>query len=102
MARSTQRANTADSTPLVDPHTYTDGVGFEPGNAAKSTKYRTLEGKIVDDLKGEQGFVVVQEGDKVTPEAARMLKEGGPNTGAGLAGLANEGSPGDASNQGDK
>jgi hypothetical protein len=79
MARSTsktaasKRANSADSTPLVDPLTYTDGTGFKPGNAAAGDKFKTVDGKIVDDLKGEPGWQVVVKGDKVTPAIAREI-----------------------------
>lgn len=84
MARSSNRAgdatdsrtNSADSRPLVDPLTYTDGEGFEAGNRAPSSKYRTVEGKIVDDLNGEQGWEVVVKGDRVTPAIAREVAEG--------------------------
>jgi hypothetical protein len=71
MARSNRKA-----VGEVDPATYTSGVGFKAGNAAKSTKYRTVEGKVVDDLKGEPGWVVVTEGDLVTPAIERELSGG--------------------------
>ena len=93
-----KRVNSADATPLVDPHTYTDGEGFEPGNAAAGDKYRTVDGKIVDDLKGEPGWQIVVKGDRVTPAIAREIAEGGVVVGQNHA---NENSSGDASGAGE-
>lgn len=71
--RGRTRKTTESSTPLIDRQTYTDGEGFEPGNAAASDKYLTVDGKVVDDLKGEQGWQIAVKGDVVTPAMARTI-----------------------------
>lgn len=70
-----QRGRSRRSTgATVDQPAYSEGSGFKAGQTAPSTKYRTIDGKVVDKLpKGEGGWVVVNEGETVAPHVAREL-----------------------------
>jgi hypothetical protein len=72
MARGQQR-QTPDAT--VETQKYAEAEGFEAGNRAPSSKYRDVDGNIVDDLKGEPGWEVVVKGDVVTPAMADELND---------------------------
>jgi hypothetical protein len=57
--------------------TYSEGSGFDAGNVAPSTKYVDgTSGKIVSKEPSNGGWVVVAEGDTVSPLAAKQIADG--------------------------
>ena len=75
-ARGQRTTPTTTGRPETVDGTYSNGKGFEAGNIAPSSKFRTVDGEIVDELPaGEGGWSVVIEGDVVTPAAARELAD---------------------------
>lgn len=77
MARRRQNQGEPIESATVRPKRYSSGgEGFEAGQTAPSTKYRDRDGKIGDKEPRGGGWVVVIEGDVVTPAAARELAAG--------------------------
>lgn len=91
--QSNRRGARSSKSATVEQPAYSEGEGFAAGQRAPSSKYRTIDGSIVDELpEGEGGWEIVVKGDVVNPQTARELEEGGVTHT-----LANENSPGDAS-----
>lgn len=63
---------------MVAPRQYADGEGFEAGQRAPSTKYIDRDRENVsDDEPDGGGWVLVQKGDVVSPDVARILADKG-------------------------
>jgi hypothetical protein len=62
----------------VKPQQYSDGEGFEAGQRAPKTMYVDRDrNKVSDKEFDDGGWVLVQEGDTVSPDAAALLADNG-------------------------